>query len=273
MSAVATLAAHAGLGLALVAPWIAARRAGPPDGRRWAVTLLALAVAVLLLQAAIDRPRPEGLDYRVLGIAFPSFPSGHAAIAFASATYVLLLRPRWPMAIGLLMAAAVAACRVVAGAHFLTDVIAGGALGIGFAITGYGFRRWPEARPAWAWFGFGWMGMVVMMAAWACAGLGGASAMPFVDADKALHFFGFGLVGVFAVGWFAEHPAPRVLAIVVGLTMLDEAMQVFLPSRTVDPLDAIMSGLGVVVFGALGHATMTKRTTAPTEPSLPSSPR
>jgi undecaprenyl-diphosphatase len=59
-------------------------------------------------------------------------PSGHASTAFAAALAVGLAHPRlrWPL---LALAALVALSRVWLGVHYLTDVIAGAALGAAVA--------------------------------------------------------------------------------------------------------------------------------------------
>lgn len=136
-----------------------------PERRRHGLALvlavlLAFAVGQLLLKPAIGKLRPaaelgpEDLERLVdrggsmtivngrprndgSAIFRPPFsgphrdltlPSGHAALAFALFTVVGRAFPRgrrW----FLLLACGVAASRVLAGAHFLSDVIAGGGLG------------------------------------------------------------------------------------------------------------------------------------------------
>jgi undecaprenyl-diphosphatase len=57
-----------------------------------------------------------------------SFPSGHALNAFALATTLGLAVPLlWPVL--LFLAVSIAASRVVLGVHFLTDALAGSAIG------------------------------------------------------------------------------------------------------------------------------------------------
>lgn len=74
-----------------------------------------------------------------------SFPSGHTTVAFASAVFTSYTFRKYnpespwrlPVTIGVYtLAAATAALRVAGGSHFLTDVLAGAALGslIGFAV-------------------------------------------------------------------------------------------------------------------------------------------
>ena len=66
-----------------------------------------------------------------------SMPSGHATTAFAAAVAVGLVHPRlrWPL---LVLAALVAVSRVWLGVHYLTDVIAGAALGTSVALVPVG---------------------------------------------------------------------------------------------------------------------------------------
>ncbi len=74
-----------------------------------------------------------------------SFPSGHTTLAFASAAFTAYTfnrynpESRWrlPVTLGVYtLAAATAVLRVTSGSHFVTDVLAGAALGtlIGFAV-------------------------------------------------------------------------------------------------------------------------------------------
>ena len=58
-----------------------------------------------------------------------SFPSGHAALAFATATCLAAAAPRWGWAF-FVLAAAVAGERVLENAHYLSDVVAGAGFGV-----------------------------------------------------------------------------------------------------------------------------------------------
>ena len=89
------------------------------------------------LKDAFRRSRPAFVDPNELPHSF-SFPSGHASGAFA--VYVLLallltaglhVRARMiAVALGLAVATLVAATRVLLPVHYLTDVIAGGCVGL-----------------------------------------------------------------------------------------------------------------------------------------------
>jgi undecaprenyl-diphosphatase len=94
---------------------------------------VSLGIAVFLkLKRAIGRRRPCTMEPHCWATLLPpdqfSFPSGHTITAFAVA---LALGSYYPsMLPGLLFcAASVAASRILLGMHFLTDVLAGAALG------------------------------------------------------------------------------------------------------------------------------------------------
>lgn len=96
------------------------------------VGLVAWGLAVLL-DVTFRRPRPFlALNKKMLDhfwVPLPSMPSSHAAIAFALTVPMFALSV--PLGIAYAVAAAsVAAARVYAGVHYLSDVIVGGALGI-----------------------------------------------------------------------------------------------------------------------------------------------
>jgi undecaprenyl-diphosphatase len=93
---------------------------------------LAASAVVAPLKDAVGRARPPeadpGLGSLVAIPDNPSFPSGHAATAFAAATAIAILSPRArPYALGL--AAAVALSRVYLRVHFPLDIAAGALIG------------------------------------------------------------------------------------------------------------------------------------------------
>ena len=106
------------------------------------------AVSANILKHAIGRPRPKFMHAGnmelspVGGSGWDSFPSGHAAAAFAVAT---VLAAKFPRAKWLIFAVAVAiaASRIIRGSHYLTDVAGGAALGciIGM-IAAHPWREW-----------------------------------------------------------------------------------------------------------------------------------
>jgi undecaprenyl-diphosphatase len=119
----------------------AARRAFRPWTAMAAGTSVLLAASlVTLLKDLGDRARPPvahgDIEALVSVPASASFPSGHAATAFAGATAIALLAPRLRVPV-FALAALVALSRIYLGVHYVLDVIAGSALGIavGFAVV------------------------------------------------------------------------------------------------------------------------------------------
>lgn len=144
------------IGLAVAAAVLARPRGAP------LVVARVLGSAVLawgLLEAiygVYDRPRPEeALDLSFAGHSWAhlnSFPSGHMAItaALAVSTALLFPRLRYPL---WAYVGAVAFTRVLFGAHFPLDVVAGTALGVASALLfaalvehGWPRRRTPAPR-------------------------------------------------------------------------------------------------------------------------------
>lgn len=106
------------------------------------------ALSATILKHAIGRPRPRFMHAGNFeftpagGSGWDSFPSGHAAAAFAVATVLAtkVPRARWPIFVA---TAAIAVSRIVSGSHYLTDVTVGAALGcvIGM-IAARPLREW-----------------------------------------------------------------------------------------------------------------------------------
>lgn len=91
----------------------------------------AAGLAVTILKELFDRSRPPVSGIDAVGVipASASFPSGHAATAFAAAVAVGMFYPRLRRPL-LALAAVVALSRVYLGVHYATDVLAGSALGV-----------------------------------------------------------------------------------------------------------------------------------------------
>jgi undecaprenyl-diphosphatase len=95
-------------------------------------------LSVMLLKGLFDRARPPlvdpGLDPVGTVPGSASFPSGHAATAFAAAVAVGVLYPRFRTPL-LALAATVALSRVYLGVHFATDVLVGSLLGAAIGLA------------------------------------------------------------------------------------------------------------------------------------------
>jgi membrane-associated phospholipid phosphatase len=84
-----------------------------------------------VIKGLVDRSRPPeamGFDALVGVPGSPSFPSGHAMSAFATAAAVAVLAPRLRVPV-LALAAVIAFSRVYLGVHFWIDILVGAALG------------------------------------------------------------------------------------------------------------------------------------------------
>ena len=125
------------VGLYLVGRYVVPRKPGTPATNKWAHLGFDLVRAQIVSQVvvqsmkyAIRRDRPTG--------ECCSFPSGHAASAFASASVLerhLGYRAAWPT---LLIATYVGTSRLHDNRHFLSDVVMGSAIGLatGWTVVG-----------------------------------------------------------------------------------------------------------------------------------------
>lgn len=98
-----------------------------------AIALGVASLAAALLKDLVDRARPAvadpAMEALVVTPGSASFPSSHAAIAFATATAVGMLSPRWRWPL-LALAGVVALSRVYLGVHFWLDIAVGAGLGV-----------------------------------------------------------------------------------------------------------------------------------------------
>lgn len=98
-----------------------------------AFSTVGMAVAVKGLKMVVERERPDGSD-------FESFPSGHTAKAFMAAAMLDKEyggRSPWFSIGGYSVAALTGVSRLMNNRHWMSDVVAGAAIGIGAVNLGY----------------------------------------------------------------------------------------------------------------------------------------
>ena len=113
---------------------------GPERFRALLAAVLAVSVGIVLflnLKRACGRKRPCAMEPHSWTTLLPpdqfSFPSGHAITAFSVAVSLATFYP--VLLLGLLFCAfSVALSRILLGMHFLSDVVAGAAIG---SVLGY----------------------------------------------------------------------------------------------------------------------------------------
>jgi len=127
-------------------PWVLPVTAvvGLASGRRRLACAAAIALPVeKVLEVSIKKarptPRPLYVEPTILRDDAPvegeSFPSGHAAIAFAAATLVAPHLPAPVRPLAFTAAAAAAVVRISQGAHHPVDAVGGSALGLAAAAV------------------------------------------------------------------------------------------------------------------------------------------
>jgi undecaprenyl-diphosphatase len=94
----------------------------------------------MLVKKRTSRKRPCAIATHCWATLLPpdqfSFPSGHTITAFAFATPYSLYYPDLLLGVGF-CALSVAASRIMLGMHFLSDVLAGAAIGSALGISAY----------------------------------------------------------------------------------------------------------------------------------------
>ncbi len=94
------------------------------------ISIFAAAVIIFLVKQVVRRQRPEGEWGKFYRMTDPhSFPSGHAARCLMLAVIMLGMSP-WVGLVLLIWAPLVGLARVAMGLHYLSDVLAGMALGL-----------------------------------------------------------------------------------------------------------------------------------------------
>lgn len=105
---------------------------------------------VYFLKLGFDRPRPELVSHFV-DVSTASFPSGHSTMSFLTYLSLALLACRamptkraksFVIGLGIFIAGLVALSRVYLGVHWPSDVLAGGFLGVFWALLWLAIEYW-----------------------------------------------------------------------------------------------------------------------------------
>ena len=97
-------------------------------------------------KSIVNKPRPHEYDPTLIALKNAkngSFPSGHTAEAFATATSLTLMTHKWYVAVpAYTWATLVGQSRLYLGVHYPSDVIGGAITGIGSAWLSYKLNKW-----------------------------------------------------------------------------------------------------------------------------------
>ncbi len=121
------------------------------DALYMGASLIACGIITQSVKKIVDRQRPfEKYSFIIKrddeSGGF-SFPSGHSAEAFYTATSVALRYHKWYfVAPAYLFAGSVAWARVYQGLHYPSDVLAGAIVGAGSAWLGWKIQKWMDHR-------------------------------------------------------------------------------------------------------------------------------
>lgn len=224
-----------------------------------------LALTLLFYYLAL-RPRPTAVRLLLSAPPFPSYPSGHAAAAFATVAVLVLASRRWWVTVTA-MSGALLICysRLYLGHHFLSDLVGGAVLGSAVGVAVYGLRHggasW-VARLQWLlWLQ---IGIVLVVTQMAYLGLNPTGLLAWPFADKVMHALLFGAVTFWLNLWLNDRrvvyrgfnqkvTAPLAIVIPFTLALLEEGLQAFSPLRTADLTDLASDLIGMSAFWWLSH--------------------
>ena len=186
------------------------------------MALLVGEVFTLTFQFLALRPRPADVRLIIPTPNFPSFPSGHAAAAFATATVLVLTYRRWrawlPALIG---ASLIALSRVYLGVHYPSDILGGAVVGLGTGAACCGL--FATSRPDWRWLLWPQIAVVIIVSEMAYLNILPDSRLLAWPMDKILHFVLFGAVTFWLNLWLSRPPKPSVAS---GLAHCSRAVPV-----------------------------------------------
>ena len=221
------------------------------------------------------RPRPDNVRLLLFSPPLPSFPSGHAAAAFATATVLLLGRAelapqvkiwRWLCMGGVLLGATlIGYSRVYLGHHFPSDVLAGAVVGCAVGAAAYGLVAAEQSGAArWRWLLWPQVAVVILVTQMAYMAMLPWALLDWPYADKLLHFLLFGMVAFWFNLWVEGKKImilgiglPLAVLVPLALALVEECIQQFSPLRTFDLVDLAGDFLGMCCFWWLSEQFLT----------------
>lgn len=224
-----------------------------------------LALTLLFYYLAL-RPRPTAVRLLLPPPPFPSYPSGHAAAAFATVAVLALSDRRWRVTTTALIGALVICySRLYLGHHFLSDLFGGAVLGSAVGAAIYGLRQEGVSRLArLQWLLWLQIAIVIVVTQMAYLGLNPTALLTWPFADKVMHALLFGAVVFWLNLWwngqrvaYRGWSAPLAIVIPFVLALLEEGMQAFSPLRTADLTDLLSDLIGMISFWWLSHVLLT----------------
>lgn len=247
--------------------WLLTRRRQSTLGWTLLLALAASLVLTLLFYYLASRSRPVGVRLLLPIPPFPSYPSGHAAAAFATATVLALaIRRWWVTLLAVLGALLISYSRLYLGHHFFSDLFGGAVLGAAIGASIYGVRH---GGASWVarlrWFVWLQVAIVIIVTQMAYLDLNPKALLAWPFSDKVLHALLFGAVVFWLTLWLQDRRLTYVgwslpVAVVVPFTLalIEEGLQAFSPLRTADWTDLLSDLTGMVVFWWVSHYLLTK---------------
>jgi undecaprenyl-diphosphatase len=227
----------------------------------------AAVIGVLIFYYLAARTRPDAARLIMAAPPLPSFPSGHAAIAAATAM-VWWLHYGWNRrtAAVVALAAGVAYSRVYLGHHFPTDVVAGIVWGMGMGAAAHGLtHNEGNLRAMVSWLLWPQVSLALMVTFMAYLGLLPLYVLTWPFADKVLHLLLVGALAFWLNLWLPDWQLqmgrvrlPVAIALPFAVAAVEEVMQSWSPIRTFDLGDLASDLVGLLFFYALSRWVMAR---------------
>ncbi len=262
------------IGSLLVFPLLGWRLVGTERQRLGWTLLAALLFSVLFTLFFYylgDRPRPTAVRLLLTTPPFPSYPSGHTAMAFAVVMVLALAVRRWWITVlAAIFALAVSISRIYLGHHYPSDVLGGVVLGCAIGASTYGMSYGgPSLVARLQWLVWTQIAIVLIGTQMAYLDLLSAGLLGWPYSDKALHALLFGAVVFWLNLWLRDRrviyrgwAVPLAILLPFTLALLEEGAQTFSPLRSADLTDLASDLIGMLCFWWLSRQLLIKELTS-----------